>query len=172
MARGRRLPVARAAARQMIWISMGVGLTTIAATTGTLLSSLNAAALALRPFTIVRTRLGLWIASDQVGATEHVAGALGMQVVTDTAVAAGAASVPTPLTDPNDDYFVYQPFFNLFEFVSGVGVFEHGGGGSMFTVDSKAMRKVGAQDDIAITIEDRLFGFEVAMEGRMLIKLH
>ncbi len=42
----------------------------------------------------------------------------------------------------------------------------------LFTMDSKAMRKVGAQDDIAITIEDRLFGLEVAMEGRMLIKLH
>ena len=61
--------------------------------------------------TIVRTRGGFSIASDQAGASESQIGAMGLMVVNDLALAAGAASIPGPVTDRNDDgWFVWEPF--------------------------------------------------------------
>ncbi len=54
-----------------------------------LLFSLNAAALALRPFTIVRSRFMAAIRSDHAAAIEHQLGAVGLAVVSDQAVAVG-----------------------------------------------------------------------------------
>ena len=40
-------------------------------------------------------------------------------------------------------------------------------------VDSKAMRKVGLDDDLAIVVQQRVaIGAIIAMEGRFLVKLH
>ena len=173
MARGQgRTRFVRPPKRSMIWLSNGLAQTVILAGTATLLASLNAGALALRPFTIVRTRLILSILSDQTGADEFVQGAFGMQTVSEAASAAGVAAVPTPLAEPDADFFVYQPFAENFLFVSGVGVNEITGQGSTYTIDSKAMRKVDIDDDVVITVENRLFGYAVAVEGRQLIKLH
>ena len=70
---------------------------------GTIMFSLNAAALALRPFTIVRSRFEVGIISDQTAATEDQLGAIGMAVVSDQAVAVGVTAVPTPITDMGSD---------------------------------------------------------------------
>ena len=58
---------------KMIWLFIGypTDKVTIAAGSATLLATLNAAALALRPFTVMRTRLRLWIGSDQTVASEE-----------------------------------------------------------------------------------------------------
>ena len=51
----------------------------------------------------------LSVASDQTAVSEHIVGALGLIRVSDTALAAGAASIPGPITDAGDDgWFVYQ----------------------------------------------------------------
>ncbi len=172
--RVRRTGFVRPAARTSLWLGVGIAQTAIGAgSTATLFGTLNAAALLLRPFTIIRTRLLLSIESDQQAATEFVQGAFAMQVVTETAAAAGIASLPTPLTEVDADYFVYQPFINSFILSSAVGIDGHQGSGSFWTVDSKAMRKVGPDDDVAMTTEGvGTNGFNIATEGRMLIKLH
>ena len=58
----------RPAPKTKIWIGAGAGTTVLAASSATLVSVLNAGALALRPFTILRTRMDLLVASDQTGA--------------------------------------------------------------------------------------------------------
>ena len=61
--------------RETVWFGDVYTNTAVAAAnTAVLLSSLNAAALALRPFTIVRTRGQLSIRTDQTAATEQQVG--------------------------------------------------------------------------------------------------
>jgi len=136
---------------------------------------LNAASLAIRPFTIVRTRLAISFLSDQVASSEFTQAVLGMQVVTEAAATAGIASIPTPITEVNADFFVYKPMFSQILFATGVGFQESVGDAAMYVVDSKAMRKVGIDDDVAQTLEVRqgaTLGVDIAIEGRFLIKLH
>ena len=91
--------------------------------------------------TIVRTRGVLWVGSDQVAAAETPFGALGMLVTTPEAITAGAASLPAPYTDSdNDRFFVHQYFVTHLQFSSGVGFNPQGFTG--FPFDSKAMRCV------------------------------
>ena len=68
--RGSRVRVA--SDRQMVWLGAGILSATVSGSVATLLSMFNAAALALRPFTIVRTRLMIQIESDQSAASELV----------------------------------------------------------------------------------------------------
>ena len=156
------------------WISMDIALTSVGTgSTATLFVTYNAAARLLLPFTIVRTRFVLALVSDQVATSEFVQGAISMQVVMQPAAAAGVASLPTPLTETDADYFVYQPFMNSFLDATSVGFHENTGAGSFWTVDSKSMRKVGVDDDCAMVVEGvGSNGFNVAVGGRMLIKLH
>jgi len=173
MARGvSRRPLVRGVKRTSMWIGSRLTLTTVTAGTPTLLATLNAAALAQRPFTIIRTHVMLSIATDQTASAEFVQGALGFQVVTDKAAAAGVASVPTPLGQPDADFFVYQPFQDRFVIFDSTGTQEMNGAGNVWMIDSKAMRKVGPDDDVAVTIENIVNGYVVALEGRILIKLH
>ncbi len=61
--------------------------------------------------TVRRTIGNIWVVSDQAAADEVQVGAFGCIVVTDLAAAAGAASIPGPFTDANDDgWFVWQGF--------------------------------------------------------------
>jgi len=170
--RTRRLPLVRSAPRSNVWVGLGLANTGVVAATPTLLSSLNAAALALRPFTIVRSRMIISITSDQVAASEFVQGAFGGLVVKETASSAGVGSIPTPLTETNADWHIYQGFVNDFTFVSAVGVLESTGSQSAWVIDSKSMRKVGIDDDCVHVVENRANGFNIAIEGRMLVKLH
>ena len=162
----------RPPARTMVWVGNRLGLTTVAASTSILLSSLNAAALALRPFTVVRTRLLISFDSDQLTTDELTQAVYTQQVVTESAASAGIGSVPTGVTEPDADYFVYQGLFQTFTFVTGSGLSQDGSN-LTYEVDSKAMRKVGSDDNIVTCIEiPSATGSRIAIEGRMLIKLH
>ena len=156
----------------MIWIGSGVAALVVSAS-NTLLASLNAPALALRPFTVIRTHLVIRFQSDQTGAVESVAGVYTQQVVKETASAAGIASLPGGIDESDADFFVYQPLFHDFDFISGVGARQQMGQGNYWTVDSKAARKVGVDDDIVDVLDLRnLLGSEIGVEGRQLLKLH
>ncbi len=171
--RSNRTRFVRPAPRSMIWVGAGITNLAVAASSATLIGTLNAAALLLRPFTVVRTRLVIQFISDQTAVTEFTQAAYGLQVVTEAAATAGIASIPTPITEVNADYFVYQPLMQNFAFVSGVGILSNQGQGNYWTVDSKAMRKVDVDDDIVQTVELRsATGADIAVEGRMLVKLH
>ncbi len=159
--------------RQSTWFTFSAGHTTLAgAGTSVLIASLNAAALALRPFTIVRTHLELIIASDQTGAAERQAAAFGLAVVSDQASAVGVSAVPTPSTEADSDlWFAHQWMFNEFLFISGVGVDPNAG--RRYTIDSKAMRKVDQGSDMVFVVENVLAGGSVVgSAGRILVKLH
>ena len=156
--------------RQPIWI--GVNLSGSVVVTGNvLLGSFNTAALEARPFTIIRTRLIVHVESDQSAASEVTRGGFGITVVSDQAVAAGAASVPAPIANTDAPFFVYEAFINSFELGDATGFVQPSG--TLLTVDSKAMRKVGINEDVAVVGQTAgAAGSIITVAGRMLVKLH
>jgi len=160
--------------RQTLWIGSAdsTGVVAIAAGGVRLDGSLNAAALALRPFTIVRTRGWVFVKSDQEANTEVPFGAMGMSVVSDTAILIGITAIPTPITDESSDlFFMWQSFIADRSIISAIGFDD---GGSVFHFDSKAMRKVEEGSDLAITLENAssTAGLSFITKFRILIKLH
>ena len=137
-----------------------------------LAGTLNAATLAQRPFTIVRTHILITCKSDQQIATEEGNAGFGMMVVNDTAAALGVTAIPGPVSDAGSPWFVWQPLQWNFLFASGVGVQPENG--TQYVVDSKAMRKVGIDQDIAMVFDnvDGAHGMQVSAVGRFLIKTH
>ena len=119
--------------------------------------------------TILRTRGSLMVRSDQIGASEDQFGTLGLIVVTDIALAAGIASIPSPSTNgSNDGWFVWVPFAQRFTFSSAVGVQSQGG--MVYDIDSKAKRIVQDGHAVALVIENSssTFGISVALNLRIL----
>ncbi len=136
---------------------------------GTLLTSLGAGALALRPFTIIRNRFTFHISSDQAAAAEDQVGAYGRAVVSDQASAIGVTAVPTPITDQDSDlWHVYATF------VQGGSRVNDGMVGRTYEIDSKAMRKVEDGQDVVSVVEFSAQGggFRFIVTGRFLLKLH
>ena len=167
-----RFPSRASVARKSLWLFQDFASITLTAAGGTIVTSLNAAALALLPFTVVRTRMELMVYSDQEAASEKQAGAWGAAVVSEEAQAVGVSAVPTPVTEAGSDlWFAYQEFFGGFQFTtSGAGQV-----GQRYTVDSKAMRKVGVGQTIVTVAEFSSAGGDglvLKVAGRMLLKLH
>jgi len=164
----------RSSRRQTVWLGIGPTHSALgAASTATLFTGLSAAQLAMRPFTIIRTRGIIGIKSDQQAANEFQHAALGMAVVSDQALAIGVTAVPTPDTDRDSDlFFVYEELAAEFVFTTGAAF--NSDGMTSRTFDSKAMRKVEEGSDIAITIEttSTSSGVTFTKAGRMLIKTH
>ena len=147
--------------------------TNFTAAGGTIIFTLNAAALALRPFTIIRTRFLVSIVTDQLIADEGQVGAVGMAVVSDQAAAIGVTAVPTPITDMGSDlWFVHQLMYSDFVFESAVGI--TGSAQARYEIDSKAMRKVDIGQDLVVVGELSAAGngFNSIIGGRMLVKVN
>ncbi len=162
----------RPAPKTKIWIGVGVDEITLVTNTIQLLTVLNAAALALRPFTILRTRLEINLRTDQSAAAEGLTGAYGEIVVKESASGIGVTALPAPLTDIDADFFVWQGMTAPFE-LNGTGISSSWQPGFRYTVDSKAMRKIGTTDDIVTMSEIRAQGGGLLnVEGRRLIQLH
>ena len=170
----RRSRFVRPAPRTKMWIGAGVGSTTVAGAVKALVSTLTAGALLLRPFTILRTRQLILLTSDQEAVDETVICSYGKIIVTDTAAALGITALPNPSGisgDPEADWFVWQAMSVQFRFASGVGF--DANAGEHFVIDSKAMRKVGPDDDVATLIDNETTsGLNITTNGRMLIQLH
>ncbi len=179
MARARRTRFVRPSPRTKMWIGAGVGPVTITGSALSIVSSLSAGALLLLPFTVLRTRMILQFESDQATTNERPQGDFGRIVVSQAAAAAGAASVPDPSStdgDPEADWFVHQPVFNSFQIVGTAGasaVAASWSSGRQYVIDSKAMRKVGFDDNIvSMFSETSGLGAQLNTRGRMLIQLH
>ncbi len=160
--------------RATAWVSLDRAVATLAgAPQAVLLQSGSAALLAMRPFTIVRTRGVFHIESDQSIASEVYHVAYAGAVVSDQALAIGITAVPTPETDRGSDlFFMYEETIGSFVFGDATGFDEQGG---MFrTFDSKAMRKVNDDQDVAFVAETVTgsAGAIVRVAGRVLLKLH
>ena len=128
----------------------------------------------LRPFTILRTHLFCRYTSDQAAVTESPFGSYGMIVVTANAVSIGVTAMPDPSGisgEPDAGWFVWQAMSTEFVFSSAVGI--DANAGSSYEIDSKAMRKVGPNDDVAtIFSQENAVGSQLKDNGRMLIQLH
>ncbi len=162
--------------RETLWVGSAVVQTTLAAaSTAVQVFTFAAGILALRPFTIIRTRGGWFIQSDQLAATERHQVALGSAVVTEQANAVGVTAVPTPATDVSSDaFFVYETHLGSFDIATAVGFNAGNASGIFKEFDSKAMRKVEDGFDLSTVIETfaTSSGALVEVSQRMLIKLH
>jgi len=159
--------------RSTSWLDIPIVGTNVAGGGAAILASLTAAELAKRPFTVVRTHLEVLYTSDQTAAQEVQLGAIGMCVVSDQANAIGVTAVPTPSTDLSSDlWFLHQVMMNEFLFATAVG-FEDPSG-RLFSIDSKAMRKVNDDQDVLIVAENTAasFGATYNIGGRLMIKEH
>jgi len=160
----------RGVRRLSMWISVDFISTTMTSSGGTLIQQLNAAALALRPFTVVRSHFLLDVRSDQAASSEIQAGAFGLAVVSNQAAGAGVTALPTPVTDLGSDlWFVHQPFFGSQTTLANVAL-----DARQYQIDSKAMRKVDDDEDIVIMGEFSNLGSGVTLRtaGRLLVKLN
>ena len=168
----RRGRIIRAPRRKSTWFVLSPQNVTIAAaSTAVQATTLNAAALALRPFTVVRTHWFWHVKSDQFSANERWGCNIGWAVVSDQASAIGVTAVPTPITDQDSDlFFAMDSMYGELAFTTGVGYREVGGSNR---VDSKAMRKVEIGQTIVVTLETPSFApsADVVMSGRFLVKL-
>ena len=154
-----------------MWVSGDLSTVTIVGSTKAVIGVLNANALTLRPFTLLRTRIQLLYESDQAAASERPRGTYGEIVVTDTAAALGPTAVPGPSSNANAKWHVHQPCVVSFGFLSSIG-FESSQG-RQYMIDSKVMRKVGQDEDIAVVFEqDSASGATLVVQGRLLIQLH
>jgi len=115
--------------------------------------------------TIVRVRGMMYISADQVSIDEEQSGAFGMIRVTDRAIAAGASSIPGPVTDADDDgWFVWVPFAQLGRPTLGQD------NSNIYEIDSKAQRIVREGQQLAVMIENNslLGGLRVVVALRAL----
>ncbi len=101
----------------------------------------------------IRRSLGqLYVVSDQASASENQFGAFGIIVANDIALAAGAASIPGPFTDANDDgWLVWQGFSQSLRFGTAVGFEDMG---TQYAYDSRAMRRVDEGFGLAVMVEN------------------
>ena len=147
-----------------------------AASTAVLLTAAGAGLLALRPFTIIRSRGFFHVISDQVAAAETYGASLGHCIVSDQAAAIGVTAVSTPDTDRGSDlWYVFEDYVGRLILNTAVGA-DYAAGGPRSTVyyDSKAMRKVEEGQTTITVIESMAIASsaQVKTGGRFLIKLH
>ena len=98
--------------------------------------------------TIVRVRGQIIVGTDQVAAAEEWAGAVGMCVVTDQALAVGIGSIPTPYSDQDSDLFFMHQFFGGRLMAAADDQIM-----TRFEFDSKAMRKLPSGSSLAVVVE-------------------
>ena len=153
--------------RKSLWLFLDVVLDSLSTASSLLSASLNAAALALRPFTIVRTYVEILLESDQAATPEAQFGAFGIAVVSDQAIAVGITAVPTPGSDLGLSlWFAHQLCFGQHNMQT-----DRTNPAAQYSVDSKAMRKVEVGSDVAIVVENvSAIGFKMTTGGRILIK--
>ena len=152
--------------RKSVWIGLQPAADTVAGGS-TLVASLNAAALALRPFTIVRTHLTLMVRSDQSVAPENQTGAWGNAVVSDQAVGVGITALPLPETDIGSSFW----FAHQMLLASESTLTDRSQPAQIYEVDSKAMRKVEVGEDLVFVLESAAGGgMIVTSGGRTLVK--
>ena len=158
--------VAIRSSRETTWFRFASGETTLSASAA--IFSFNAAALAMRPFTIIRTHFEFAVRSDQAAAIEHQGVGVGLGVVSDQAVAVGVSALPTPITDLASHLW----FLHKIIYADESALTDRTRPQTNVSVDSKAMRKVEVGSDLVVMAE--LTGFSlgaiVTVGGRILVK--
>jgi len=120
--------------------------------------------------TVRRTRGLVSIRSDQNAAVEPQLGAFGAVVVSDLAIAAGAGSIPGPVTEAQDDgWFLWVPFNQTSTKSLTAGALHS----VQYEFDSKAMRRVEQGFGVAFMVENAssVFGLEMSFSISVLTSL-
>jgi len=102
--------------------------------------------------TIVRTRGFINVRSDQTASSEDGPGALGACVLSDEAVAAAGAAVPTPYTNADSDMWFLHQFFDWS--MQSVAADVQPTMFQRYDFDSKAMRKMQQGETLAFIVEN------------------
>jgi len=160
--------VHRGPRRKSLWLQFQPTVSTVTGSgDANLVFTLNSAALALRPFTVVRTHFQVMIRSDQEAAMEQQIGAFGIAVVSDEAVAVGITAIPTPAAQLGSGlWFVNQLCFGEESRLADKALPP-----MHYQIDSKAMRKVEAGSDIVVVVETVFSpGIVFTLGGRILVK--
>ena len=124
----------------------------------------------IAPGTVVRTHGKLLITTDQTAASEEQIGAIGFGFVNDVAGALGVTGLPGPANECAwSGWFLHQFFNQGFKLGDATGF---GNNGVEYTLDSKGMRKFGADEELVVVIENfhASTAFNFALSFRMLIK--
>ena len=139
----------------------------MAGNTALLVAQLNAAALALAPFTVVRSHFAFLLKSDQNAAEEIQSCAAGLAIVSAQAVDIGVTAIPTPFTDLGSSlWFAHKTMFANATNAANITV-----PAAYFELDSKAMRKVEVGQDLVFVMENgSSAGLIMQSAGRILIK--
>jgi len=166
----RSRPIGRRARKATQWSSTNApaALGNLAAATSVIDSTFVTSS--ATPETILRIRGLFTVQSDQAAASETPLGAIGICVVSDQAVAAGVASVPTPATEGASDLWLMHQYFHApMVFVSGVGVHNLA---FQYQIDSKAMRKVSEDETMIVVVENSssAHAMDFAIDIRVLAK--
>ncbi len=172
--RSRRFPSRSGPRRKTLWGSQDSQSTAVAAATSILLARFTAAQLdSLAPMTVVRERGVAQATTDQVAASELVEGAIGFAIVSETAAAAGAASIPGPVTNADwDGWYAWYGIQSQTFFLDATGFLTNAG--MLIQIDSKAMRKVNDSESLVVMVENASAsaGFNISMQVRTLFMLH
>ena len=117
--------------------------------------------------TIMRVVGSITVISDQAAAAEQQIGGVGLMIVTDLALAAGAASIPGPSTDVEDDaWFAHALFQHQDKETTSPR--------SLTTnFSSKGRRVVESGQSIALMVENShaTHGFSIGVQFRMLSRV-
>jgi len=101
--------------------------------------------------TIVRTRGELMLTTTTAQPGAHIRGAFGMIVASSDAATVGVTALPGPLSDIENDWFVWQPV-NLFH-QSATENEASRGQNFRYPFDSRGMRKVKAGEVLVLMME-------------------
>ena len=171
-----RSQIRRASSRRSsTWGSVDVTTAAVAASAKVLLSRFTDATLqsnGASPSTVVRWRGMFHARSDQSASSELFQGAIGIAIVSEIAGAAGAASIPGPVTDGDwDGWFGWWGLVGEFELATAVGF--DGDSGYRVDMDTKAMRKIPSDSSLVVMAENASgsTGFDITMQARALFKL-
>ena len=121
------------------------------------------------PLTIVRNRGMVSVIPQATAADVDIVGAFGIGVVTNEAFAAGIASMPELFSDADwGGWMVWRSFSYSFDFKDSTGIFSPTWN---FEVDSKAMRKMKANEVMVEIAESQAGAFGISIPIRTLVKV-
>jgi len=106
--------------------------------------------------------------TDQLAASEPFHGAMGLAIVTEEAVAAGVASIPSPYGNSDSDVWMFHQYFaNQFTFGDATGFAKTQ---VQYILDGKAMRKLTTETRLAILVQNAsaTSGIEFQLDFRIL----
>jgi len=165
MATTRRRVITRGQRRPTSWGgSLAVGLTPVAALTKILLAT------AVPDFTAgetIRRLRGTFVVT--AGSAFFFHGAIGAFIANDTAVSVGVGSLLDPVTDVQDDAWLWYHSFQGGTLAGGAGS-AGVGGAQVYEIDSKAMRKMdnGFSMVFVVANSSAVSAFSIAMSVRAL----